>query len=179
MNGRFGLFCVPSLALAACVLVACAKPAASTSLPDSGTSLGPTSDLAGFITPTPDLAQPVSHDMTTLPTDMAQPPSDMSMQSGACGNITYAGVCNGNVLSYCKTNQLKTIDCGASAMVCKVDPAGDADCHFVAGAACGSLDAAGVCDGNTVAYCSGGKVVLIDCTASGRTCNDTFFADCL
>lgn len=174
-------FFVVMASIASVVLVACAKPTPSM-LPDaSGTSFGPSNDLAGFITATPDMAQAVIVDMAvTPPSDGSTPPADMATPpTGACGSITYAGICTGNVLKYCLSNQLTTLDCGAKSMACKVDATGDADCHYVAGNPCGTLDAAGVCDGNTLAYCSSNKVVLQNCTSSGTTCDDTFgFADC-
>ena len=163
-------------------LFACATPT-KTSVPDAAsTEKGPTADLAGFVTPTPDLAPPAAlTDMAVVSHDMTQAlPADMSTNAtSACGSITYAGVCAANVLEYCLSNAVSTIDCSTTNRSCKVNGAGDADCHFVAGTACGQLTSGGVCDGNTVAYCSASKVKLINCDTSGSTCDDSLgFADC-
>ncbi len=165
----------------------CAKPAPS-SLPDSGGFVehGPTADFAGFISNTPDMAQPVVADLAkpadaSLDASMAPSPVDMATtaQTGACGAVTYAGLCNANVLKYCLSSVLTTIDCGAKSLACKVDASGDANCHYAAGSACGALGSGGVCDGNTVAYCSNSKIVLLNCSSTGSTCGEIFgFASC-
>jgi len=39
--------------------------------------------------------------------------------SGGCGNITFAGVCEGNVLKYCSLDKLVVKNCGVDGKVCE------------------------------------------------------------
>ncbi|MBK7193121.1 MAG: D-alanyl-D-alanine carboxypeptidase family protein [Myxococcales bacterium] len=46
---------------------------------------------------------------------------------------------------------------------------------------CGDVTAAGTCDGAIVSHCDGGRLVQVDCAASGQTCGidaDAGYADC-
>ena len=46
---------------------------------------------------------------------------------------------------------------------------------------CGDVTAAGTCDGAIVSHCDGGRLVQVDCAASGQTCGidaDEGYADC-
>ena len=115
-----------------------------------------------------------------------------------CGDIDSKGKCEGNVLSYCAGDTVKTVDCGTLAKVCDYDAGydwydcvdGDAPCTpdcagKVAGEAdgcgglcsgdgppsgCGDITFQGVCEGNTLSYCQGDALQVVDCASDGKVC---------
>lgn len=81
-----------------------------------------------------------------------------------CGGVDEAGVCDGDVLSYCQGGELYTqvcdFGCGwsdaASYYDCAPEPVTPVD-------PCGGIDAIGVCDGTILSYCDADVVVVNDC----------------
>ena len=54
-----------------------------------------------------------------------------------CGDVTYSGSCEGNVLVYCYEEEVQRVDCGANSMTCQdVDGTGDYWCVSNEGGAC-------------------------------------------
>ena len=107
----------------------------------------------------------------------------------ACGNVSYAGCCDGATLTWCEENEIRIIDCtqNAEAPVCGwSDEAGFFDCSPYPfeeptgtyplncdgssgtgttnpGGPCGSVSYEGCCSGQTLYYCDGGQLETIDC----------------
>ncbi|MCA9520200.1 MAG: hypothetical protein KC609_04485 [Myxococcales bacterium] len=49
-------------------------------------------------------------------------------QGSECGDVTYAGRCDGTTLKYCDFNTLKSVDCAATAKTCGTNDQGLFDC---------------------------------------------------
>ncbi len=96
----------------------------------------------------------------------------------ACGDIDEDGVCDGDVLSFCRDDVLETRDCAGVGMVCTVN-AGQADCteQEDRALACGDLTELGTCDGSMLRYCDEtgavGVARSINCAAYGQDCEPT------
>jgi hypothetical protein len=108
------------------------------------------------------------------PTPVPAPPS-------GCGSITLEGLCNGQVLSHCEQDQLKTIDCAAQGQTCGWN---DAKSHYdcVSLADCGQITFEGACDGTALSWCAGGRLMHLDCSGQGRSCawsHEKGYYDCL
>jgi hypothetical protein len=81
-----------------------------------------------------------------------------------CGGIDAAGVCDADVLSYCQTGTLVVEPCvfgcgwneAAGFSECLPDPGPPVD-------PCGGIDAAGLCEGATLTYCSDGALFSETC----------------
>ena len=68
-------------------------------------------------------------------------------ESEGCGEVTYEGLCQGNVLVYCYEGGLEYVDCGAEGMVCEDMGGGDYWCASLEG---------GYCDTPPPIYCHAG-----------------------
>lgn len=92
-----------------------------------------------------------------------------------CGDIDHAGRCDGAVLSFCDRDELRTIDCAPLGRTCGPAPVGF-DCVPMAaegGASaegCGTVDYAGECNGQTLRWCEGDQLRVVDCSELGKTC---------
>jgi hypothetical protein len=105
-----------------------------------------------------------------------------SGSSSDCGSVTYVGECSADVLSYCSSGTLVTTDCGSQGLTCDYNAqAGYYDCVAGSGgtagsggsgdSGCGSVSTEGECSGDTLSYCDGSKVVIIECADSGKACS--------
>lgn len=93
----------------------------------------------------------------------------ISVDDAPCGGVTTFGACNGNTLTFCDGDVVRTRDCGA----CGGETCGLVD--NVVGFACvadpcGGIDYLGQCDGNTARWCDEGTLKELDCVAEGGTC---------
>ena len=118
----------------------------------------------------------------------ALPPS-----GGGCGEITYDGVCDGDVLSFCdEDGRFVSYACGGEGGAsCGCDAQGFCDCQSVGdppGPAsdgqgdCGPIDYAGACDGDVLLWCNQGWLEVVDCAQLGAFCDwqdDTLGYNCL
>jgi hypothetical protein len=115
--------------------------------------------------------------------------SDIALQSGTsvpptdeCNGITYEGVCDGEVLSYCNADLLEKIDCAAYGGTCGPDGDNGNDCLYDEPASdCGSVTYVGECDGALLSWCAG-TLQQVDCSEYGMTCGyneQQAYYDCL
>jgi hypothetical protein len=115
-----------------------------------------------------------------------------SPASDACGDLTYQGACDGNVLLWCENGGVRTFDCGASGKGCGWESDAVGNNCVDAGAppppadtpenSCGGVDYHGYCDGNTLVWCQEGELRSFDCGAESLTCkwqNDAEGNNCL
>ncbi len=103
-----------------------------------------------------------------------------------CGDVTFEGQCNGNVLTWCQDDELHTFDCaGLGAFECKAEPdtdppsfdclpTGDECTPNCAGQACGSDGCGGVC--GTCA--EGSSCVEGQCQGPVDPCNGLTWEGC-
>jgi hypothetical protein len=96
---------------------------------------------------------------------------------GGCGDLTYQGACDGNVLSWCEGGSTKTYDCGANGKACGWESDSVGNNCVASGQAlppevpqnkCGDVDYLGYCDGNTLVWCQEGELKTYAC--GGMTC---------
>lgn len=138
-----------------------APPDLSVSPPDLWT---PPRDLAVPVdlSPPPDLSKPPD---LSMPPDLSSPPDlrpPVDLAPPGCGDITAAGICDGNTRRYCASNTVVSVACTGGKQ-CTVDD-GQAACRYVEGAPCDGLSRSGLCDANRVIYCHvDGTVRIIDC----------------
>jgi predicted small metal-binding protein len=102
--------------------------------------------------------------------------------AGGCGDVDYAGRCDGTELVWCENESVRSYDCGASGMSCgwQDDVVGN-NC-IAAKSACGDVDYYGYCDGETLTWCEGGGLQSYDCGGVGMRCgwqDDTVGNNCL
>jgi hypothetical protein len=97
--------------------------------------------------------------------------------SDACSGLTFYGECSGSVARWCEGGEIKTFDCGASALSCATEVCFDgAACCTTAQiqSECQTLGVYGACggpQGNDVRWCdSAGTIHTIRCAATGKTC---------
>ncbi|MBI5534184.1 MAG: D-alanyl-D-alanine carboxypeptidase family protein [Deltaproteobacteria bacterium] len=110
--------------------------------------------------------------------------------TAGCGNVSYEGECQGDVLSYCEGSEVKTIDCAAKNAICSWNAsksyydcvasgaggtggsAGSSGAGGSGGSAseCGSITYVGECTGSTLQYCQSDTLVTVDCSSQGATC---------
>lgn len=98
-------------------------------------------------------------------------------QTGGCGDITDVGVCNGNVLKFCNSNRVETVDCSKRSddkKTCgmNVDSKKN-DCIAPSGSssdACSKLGDSGLCVDGSVKWCSDGKIETASCTSFDLGC---------
>jgi len=120
--------------------------------------------------------------------DCGSCPKDFSCQDGlcvaqpdGCGNITSAGMCQGDLLKKCVANEVVTTDCAEAGKTCSFVPgAGVYDCvgaciPLCAGKECGDDGCGGNCGVCAKGYdCEAGKCIQANpvCTPSceGRVC---------
>ncbi len=95
--------------------------------------------------------------------------------AGECGPITYDGVCDGDVLSFCdEDGTFVSYACGGP---CDCDEEGFCDClpsdapDGSSGGACGPIDYAGACDGDVLLWCNQGQLEVVDCGLLGAFCD--------
>ena len=89
-----------------------------------------------------------------------------------CGDLTYAGTCEGDVARWCGDDGVEVKDCAAHGEVCGwVDDSTGYYCHKET--ACGSIDYHGTCDGDVVKWCDSGELKTTDCAETGNTCGWT------
>jgi hypothetical protein len=119
------------------------------------------------LTSVPSVASALGVQPEPLPSsgDAPAPTSDE-----ACGDLTYAGFCTKNTLTWCENNVRRTADCAAKGKVCNlVDAATGHDC--VAPQPCGNVGYTGSCDGQVLTWCDGsGALRHNDCAAQGKSC---------
>lgn len=96
--------------------------------------------------------------------------------TGECGQIGYAGVCEGNTMKYCNGGRLISADCTESGDTCQIGGCGGEGaawcCPQVTG--CGGIDEAGVCQGNILKYCENEELQEFNCQTDftpPRTCD--------
>ena len=105
----------------------------------------------------------------------------MPPSGGQCGAITYDGICEGNVLSYCddETGTPMSYQC----TTCNCESDGWCDC--VEGAAdpsapppgpggtdeCEGIDFFGACDGDVLLWCNEGHLEVVDCAQLDAWCD--------
>lgn len=98
-----------------------------------------------------------------------------------CGAISEAGLCSGDVLTYCKDGALLSLDCATVGAICKTSN-GVSSCEQSSRApSCGDLTALGTCVEAKMQYCDLTGMVgvprTVDCAAYGQRCNPTAGAD--
>ncbi len=91
-----------------------------------------------------------------------------------CATIGFDGVCeNDTTLKYCLDEEdgVETETC-EEGTTCEVDEDGYAECVEVVDP-CANLGAEGTCvDANTLHYCIGDELKVVDCSAQSQTCKD-------
>jgi len=101
--------------------------------------------------------------------------------AAGCGAITYDGVCDGDVLSFCdQDGSFVSYACGGeSGTRCGCDGGGWCDCVPTSdpgggeppgGGDCGPVDYFGACDGDLLFWCNDGQLELVDCGLLGAFC---------
>jgi hypothetical protein len=108
------------------------------------------------------------------------PPTELD----ECQTLGFDGVCDGETVRYCDGEQIIEYDC-LSNEACEVDTcfSGGAECCEQELSECEIVGVEGVCEGNTLKYCSGDNLTVRDCTATGKTCDpdgcfDSGLANC-
>lgn len=99
-----------------------------------------------------------------------------------CGNVSWAGTCSGNQLTWCESNQLKTVDCGSRGKVCGWQDDSVGNNCLQPPNECDQLGYAGQCDGSTLRWCEGGAVKTFNCASTGKVCgwqSDAIGNNCL
>jgi hypothetical protein len=92
-----------------------------------------------------------------------------------CGDLSFSGQCDGDVLSWCEGGKIKTYDCAANGKTCgyQDDSVGH---NCIAGApvtqpaGCGDVSYEGKCDGETLVWCEKDVVMTYNCAGVGKTC---------
>ena len=95
-----------------------------------------------------------------------------SVFTGGCGTVTYGGGCDGDVLTYCESQEsgeVVSVDCAADGYVC-VESDGSADCVEDGATGCGKVLAHGSCEGNVATWCEDFEVKTQDCAATDEVC---------
>lgn len=90
--------------------------------------------------------------------------------TGGCGDETPEGRCEGDVLTYCASQQsgeVVTVDCGATEQTCAVATDNVAGCAEPGTEGCGAVTFEGQCDGDVLTYCDASSVVVVDCSDTG------------
>jgi hypothetical protein len=96
------------------------------------------------------------------PADAGPPSCNLPVPGTACKDS--------HTLEYCNGDQVAEMTCGGASL-CGPDPAqaGGAAC-VAAGDACGMIDFLGACEGDVLAWCSSGTLVVGDCAANYGVC---------
>jgi Stage II sporulation protein len=98
-----------------------------------------------------------------------------------CGEVTYEGDCNGDVLSWCTDYGLLEIrDCAAEGLTCGDNPGfGGLDCLPAVSQDCSGQDSGVQCVDDFLVRCSGEQLSYLDCGTVGMICSeDGDFPDC-
>jgi len=77
-------------------------------------------------------------------------------------------------------------DPGLSKYQCMADPGcenscpANQRCQKDGTCGCDGIDGNGLCEGDTLVWCGGDKLTIVNCPSSGKTCEvtDSGFADC-
>jgi len=122
-----------------------------------------------------------------------------------CGEVTYEGQCDGDIVKFCDNGQVKAIDCSTNGGSCAfASDKGYYDCAAATGGAagssgdqgtggssggssepssnCGSVTYEGECSGEVLQYCDNGTLTTVDCSDQGRQCefnSQSGFYDCV
>jgi hypothetical protein len=118
--------------------------------------------------------------------------------SGGCGNeVTAKGLCIGNSVVACSSDNVTSFDCSEVGAYCMYDPAlekyqclgpqgcenscpANQRCEKGGTCGCDGITVDGVCENNTLVWCGGSTLVIEDCASSGETCkvDNTSYASC-
>jgi hypothetical protein len=92
-------------------------------------------------------------------------------QTSDCGNVTYAGTCNGDTLTWCDDQgRLQVEDCSAKELTCGMQRDGNACIPPVEGT-CAAGTVEPQCIGTMFVRCrSNGELAFIDCASLGKAC---------
>ena len=95
--------------------------------------------------------------------------------TGACGDVDYAGYCDGDTLVWCEDGGLRSYDCAANGKACGFqDDATGNNCiaaePVTPPSGCGDVDYAGYCDGDTLVWCENDVVQTYGCDKAGMIC---------
>lgn len=93
----------------------------------------------------------------------------------ACGDLDFAGVCDGEIARWCGAGEPRAMDCGAAGKRCEVDT-----CSFGAYCCgdsiqpdpvdeCAALGWEGACEGDTVRFCFNSEILEVTC-AGTKSC---------
>lgn len=95
------------------------------------------------------------------------PPTELD----ECTQLGFDGVCDNGTVRYCDGENIIEYDCLANE-ACEVDTcfSGGAECCEQEVSECDQVGFAGVCDGDTLTYCTNDEVKVEDCSADGKTC---------
>jgi hypothetical protein len=103
-------------------------------------------------------------------------------ETSECGTITLEGQCDGNAVTWCESNELRTLSCTQGKTCGWNAQKSYYDCIADSVPSCGSVTAEGTCDGSTVTWCDSGQLRTFDCATQAQTCvwNDTkAYYDCV
>lgn len=107
-----------------------------------------------------------------------EPPADPP--ANECGTLGFEGECTADgEVRFCDgttDDDIVQFSC-ATDTTCQIDVCGDGAYCCPEVDPCDGLDAVGVCDGDTLKYCTNGNYTETDCTTDGKTCQvDTCFS---
>lgn len=90
-----------------------------------------------------------------------------------CGNIPTSGSCDDDVFTWCAEDVVETFDCARRGGRCVIQENGTAGCADPETPAdCGAVSYEGVCEGDTLKWCSDyNRLRVSDCAAAGLTCS--------
>lgn len=108
----------------------------------------------------------------TAAPDTSAPDTSTPPPSGACGDVTYDGLCEGTTLVYCQSQEsgVVRVEC-APEFECGVRD-GYAECRLPGSGGCGRVTYEGYCDGTVAVYCDWEQteVVSYDCANDDMPC---------
>ncbi|MEO0815081.1 MAG: trypsin-like serine protease [Myxococcota bacterium] len=89
-----------------------------------------------------------------------------------CGNVSFRGECDGQLLRWCEDNELREVDCAERQETCMFDETnGYFDCEPVDPPdPCDGETAVGRCDDQVLIWCENGAVNVIDCEPRQQVC---------
>lgn len=85
--------------------------------------------------------------------------------ASGCGDETYFGRCQQNVLVYCNADKIELIDCGANGSLCALQSAEVGNNCVSPTAGCGDVTYFGECVGNVARWCQDDVLKQMDCQA--------------
>jgi hypothetical protein len=96
--------------------------------------------------------------------------SAAAQQPDACGDVSYEGTCDGDVLSWCTDQaQLEVQDCAAAGLACRSQGDGHACVPPVEGS-CAEGTVEPQCVGTVFVRCRHDDLAFIDCASIGKAC---------